>query len=873
MFLLAVNFQLRAQLPCIDIDVTGSDTICQGNCTALAVDVTGSVSTTNYTVQGIPYSPYPFTGGNPVLVNLDDLWSPAITIPFCFEFYGSLYSQLIVGTNGLVSFDVAQANGVCPWTINTPIPNPVLPMNCIMAPYHDINPTLPTAAGQTEINWQVYGTAPCRTMVITWNDVAQFGTGCDTLASTMQVVLHETTYIIDIFIADKPLCTLWNNGAAIEGLHNATGTAATVVPGRNYPTTWSASTDGVRFQPAGSPYYAIQWLDPSNNVIGTTSLVSVCPAQTTTYTVNVTLTFCAGPPVTITDQVTIYVTQSTLNATSTFTHPLCTGVCDGAANVIVTSGSPPYTYNWTPALPPVPNQSGLCAGQYTCTVTESTGCTIQVTFSLTQQIPFSIAVSTTPTICGSNTGTASVTVTGGSGVYTYEWSTGDTTTMIDSLIAGGYQVVVTDSLGCQDSILAVVGSTGLAVTSQATTVLCFGDSTATASVTVTSGTPPYSYQWMPYGGNQATATGLGVAVFMCMITDATGCSTTLIVPVTGPPPLTVLPSANMTVCTGESVTITAVVQGGTGPYTYNWSHGFPNVPTWTFTPQQTDTYTVQVVDANGCAAQPQTTQVKLNPVPVANFYALEPTCPPAEVAFTNLTDTAVSYQWFFDDPASGAQDTSTLEDPTHLYNSSGTYNVTLIATNVWGCSDTITQPIAPVPATPNTQVAAVPQQVTILNASTSIVNSTQGGVTYCVYFGDGDSLCTSSMGPYPHTYDSLGVYTVMLVAWNQDGCPDTAFTQVAVEEPTTCYIPNAFTPNGTGLNDQFLAYGINVEDFHLRVYDRWGMLLFESRDIYRGWDGTFQGNKCQEDVYVWKLTYTDNFGELNVKYGHVALIR
>lgn len=866
----------KAQAPCLNITGPPDDSICQGGCAALTVGVTGPLSTTSYTVQPVPYAPYPYTGGNPILVNLDDLWSPVINIPFCFEFYGNVYNQLVVGTNGLVSFDISQANGACPWTISAAIPNPAMPMNAIMAPHHDINPMLPTSAGQTEISWQVYGTAPCRSMVISWNDVAQFGVGCDTTSSTCQVVLYETTFIIDIFIADKPLCTAWNSGAAIEGLHNAFGTLAVTPLGRNYPSAWSATSDGMRFAPNGPAQFTVQWLDPSNNVVSTGLTCMACPTVTSTYTVNVTFTFCSGPPLTLSDQVTVFVIPTTLAGTSSYTDPLCQGVCDGTMNVNITSGSPPYTYNWYPAsanLPSVPNQTGICPGTYTCVVTDQSGCSVQFMFNLTEIVPFNLSTSNTPTTCGSNTGSATINVSTGSGTFTYQWSTGDTTQTISNLPAGSYQVVVVDSIGCIDSVIANIGSSGLQLTVQGTTLLCFGDTNATATVNTLSGTFPFTYQWMPYGGNQATAVNLGAGQFVCIVTDSIGCSSTALIQISSPPPMVVSPSSNATICFGESVTISATVLGGTGPYSYAWSHNLPNAPSHVITPSQTDAYTIQVTDANGCVSPLQTTQVKVTPLPVADFFALEPTCPPAEVAFTNMTDTAVIYQWYFGDPASGASDTSALENPTHVYNASGTYTVTLIATNVWGCSDTIVAPIAPVPATPLASVDAAEDEITITDAQASFINYSQGGAAYCIYFGDGDSLCTTEIGPYPHTYDSIGTYTVMLVTWNALGCPDTAYTTISVEEPTTCYIPNAFTPNGMGENNEFMVYGVNIEEFELRVYDRWGMLLFTTTDIYNGWDGTFQGHKCQEDVYVWKLTYLDNFGNQNVRYGHVSLIR
>jgi gliding motility-associated-like protein len=873
LLLLAACSRSNAQSACLDVAVNADDTVCAGTCVTLAAQLTGPASTTSYSTLSTSYTPYAFTGGNPVLVNLDDLWSPVINIPFCFSFYGTTYNQLIVGTNGLVSFDVAQANGACPWTISAGIPNPALPRNCIMAPYHDINPMTATAAGNTEINWQVYGTAPCRTFVVSWNDVAQYGPGCDTLSSTSQVVLHESTYIIDIFIANKSLCTGWNNGCAIEGLHNANGTAGTAVPGRNFPSQWTASNDAVRFRPAGLPAATYQWLDPSNTVVSTLPMYVACPAQTSTYTLNVTYTVCSGPPVTVSDQVTIHVIPTVLAATGVSVPPLCLGICNGSATVNVTSGQGPFTYTWAPSLPPQASQTNLCPGQYQCTVTDANGCTTVVQFNLTPQILFNVSTISTPTSCNANNGTATATPTGGTVPYMYLWDTGDTTSSISNLATGSYNVIVTDSLGCTDTLAVFVAAGTLPLTYTNTTLLCFGDSTASATVTTQGGSAPFTYVWGPYGGTSPTATGLTGGNYICMVTDCTGCIGTVTFTITSPPQMIVIPSSNATICFGESTTISAAVSGGVPPYAFSWSHSLSPVSSHLITPTQTDTYTVLVTDGNGCSSPMQTTQVKVTPLPVADFYSLEPGCPPAVVPFYNMTDTAVTYLWNFGDPSSGANNTSSLEDPAHIYVSSGTYNVTLIATNIWGCADTVTHATGAVLAAPSAEIEPAASVITTVDPSTSFINYSSGADSYCIFFGDGDSLCTNDFGPYPHTYDSLGIFTVMLVTWNSLGCTDTAWTQVAVEEPTTCFVPNAFTPNGSGLNDEFMVYGINVDEFELRIYDRWGMLLFTSRDIYDGWDGTFRGSKCQEDVYVWKLTYENNFGEKKMLYGHVSLIR
>jgi gliding motility-associated-like protein len=860
---------------CLSADAGYGDTLCQGQCANLLSTVDATRHTTSYNVTTISYAPFSFTGGTPVLVNLDDVWSTAITIPFCFEFYGTVYNQVIIGTNGVVSFDVSQASGNCPWTINTPAPNPNLPLNCIMAPFHDIDPSAVSPNGNTSINWAVYGAPPCRKFVINWNDVVMYGNGCDSLTSTSQVVLHETSYLVDIFIQDKLVCNSWNNGAAIEGLHDATGSQATIAAGRNYPVLWSAQNDGQRFIPTGAPAFTLQWLDPLGNSVGTSMIQAVCPTQTTTYTLQVSNTACSGPPIVLTDTVTIVVVQSNLTVTDSIVNPECYGTCDGMVFAFATNGIQPYTYSWSPNTSITGTvAANLCTGIYMCTVTDASGCSVSISANLTSPTPLTVNVSSTPTICSGATGTASANIIGGNGPFTYQWNTGDTTQTITGLPAGSYMVIVFDSAGCADTLAANVWMNGLLLSATQTGLLCNGDCNATATVTPASGIGPYFFTWSPYGGYDSTATGLCAGVFNCLVTDSIGCQSTYMVSIASPPPIVLVPSSNITVCQGQSTYITAGATGGTAPYSYSWSHGLPNSATNLISPSTTTVYTVVVTDANGCSSAEQTTLVKVIDLPDAVFSNSAGYCPPAIIYFTNGTDSVVSWEWNFGDPASGGYDTSTLENPAHMYASGGNYSVTLIVTNAYGCRDTLVQPAAVyVPPAPDANLTADAQFLTTLDPATVFNNLTTGGTAYVIYYGDGDSLATAGTGPYPHAYDSIGIYEVMLIAWNNTGCMDTTWLTLVIEEASTCFIPNAFTPNNSGVNDLFMVYGENVDEFELMIFDRWGMLLYTTNDINQGWDGTYNGTKCEEDVYVWRLKYLDNSGNRHERVGHVSLIR
>ncbi|HEU4717803.1 MAG TPA: hypothetical protein VFU15_08210, partial [Bacteroidia bacterium] len=91
---------------CPSVDAGLDQNVCSGQCTNLTATVQGSVGTSAYAVTSIPYNPYPYSGGNSVLINIDDTWSPAINMPFCFEFFGNTYNQIVIGSNAIVTFDL-----------------------------------------------------------------------------------------------------------------------------------------------------------------------------------------------------------------------------------------------------------------------------------------------------------------------------------------------------------------------------------------------------------------------------------------------------------------------------------------------------------------------------------------------------------------------------------------------------------------------------------------------------------------------------------------------------------------------------------------------------------------------------------------------
>ena len=271
-------------------------------------------STTSYSVEQISYNPPPYQFNcltNPVSVNIDDVWSPIINLPFDFCFYGNTYSSCIMGSNGMISFNTASANGSTGWRFDENLPSldEALFSNTIYGVYHDIDPS---KGG--EVGWELITLdTGCRALVAAWNDVPMFSN--NSILYTGMIILYENTNIIEVYVKEKNIDNFnvspWNGGNAIIGLQNDGATQAVTAPGRNsLDTNWSVINEAWRFTPSGTTLTSIEWFQGSGTSgpsIGNTNVISVCPTTTTTYTAQVTYNLCTGGTIVITDETTVTV--------------------------------------------------------------------------------------------------------------------------------------------------------------------------------------------------------------------------------------------------------------------------------------------------------------------------------------------------------------------------------------------------------------------------------------------------------------------------------------------------------------------------------------------------------------------------------------
>ena len=305
LILLLLPNLVKSQAPgCPNINVNDTTVTCDAPCVDLIAEYLHTGETTSYDVQTIPYTPpYGFTGGTSAFVGIDDIFSNVITIPFDFCFYGNTYNQLVVGANGLISFDISLANTFCTFGYSASIPStPTLTgpyENAIHGAFHDIDPSV---AG--DINYATLGTAPCRTFVVNFSNVAHFS--CTNLLTTQQIVIYETTNAIEVYIENKPTCTTWNSGNALIGIQNIGATQGICPPNRN-TGPWSATQEAWRFTPNGNANYSVEWFDNLGVSQGFGDTLNVCTQNQEDYTAEITYINCNGTTVTETVTSTVFV--------------------------------------------------------------------------------------------------------------------------------------------------------------------------------------------------------------------------------------------------------------------------------------------------------------------------------------------------------------------------------------------------------------------------------------------------------------------------------------------------------------------------------------------------------------------------------------
>ena len=478
-----------------------------------------------------------------------------------------------------------------------------------------------------------------------------------------------------LVITDDNLCTDTNTYIVNEPLALVLGSDLT-------DATCFGDNDGViDLTPAGGVApYNYQWSNDST----TQDLDSLIAGD---YTLVLTDDNLCTAEVTL----TINEPLAPISVTADSSNISCFGGNDGFIDITVTGGNGSYSYEWSNAAL-TEDLTDLFIGTYTVAVQDFKGCTTSLTMTLTQpNAPLGLSVEMTPVICFSeNNGTATVTAQGGTAPYSYLWSNTEDSLFIDSLIAGDYSVVVTDSLLCTDSItITVTEPPVLTAVADSIDVLCFGDSTGTVSVVAQGGVGDYTYLWDTGTADTTTVVdSLPAGTYTVSVTDTNSCvfitSTTINQPLA---PLSGILDVTDNICFGEALgSIDAIISGGTVPYDYLWSN---DSTTAYIDSLAVGSYTLTVTDSNACVFIIDTIIVSPTLLVVQDTVS-NVNCFAGSDGWIDLTvsEATAPYQYLWNNA-------DTLQDIDSL--TAGTYEVVITDSNscVTIYPVTVTEPLAP----------------------------------------------------------------------------------------------------------------------------------------------------------------------------------
>lgn len=548
--------------------------------------------------------------------------------------------------------------------------------------------------------------------------------------------------------------------------------------------------------------------------------------------------------------------------------PSCYGSTDGMATVNVSGGSPPYTYQWDDSSSQTtPTASGLPDGEYTVTVTDDSGCVAIDTTVLVEPDSFTITLTTEQAIScyGAQDGVVSASVGGDTSKHSFTWAN-QNGPMATGLDAGKHTVTVTtDSSGCnQTASITLSQPDSIQLTTTETDVLCFGDSTGSASITASGDNgPPFSYNWST-GDTTTSISGLPAGTYDVSVTDTNSCTNEATVVIDQPSALQLSTSTTPLSCNNSSDgSATVDVSGGKTPYSYKWNDT-DSQTTSTAKELEAGNYSVTVTDQNGCTATATALVGQPNPVAVQELDVVDESCPDAVdgAVFAKATGGTSPYSYVL-------QNDTSMEGAFNGLKGGKQYKLTTIDDN--GCqSDTlvrVNQPNEVVVDFDRDQLTVKLGQGQRLKPI--LMPADTGAYSYRWEPSTGLS-CLDCKQPVANPYQETNYE---LTVYDQNGCQYSETILVNVANPEVLYIPNAFTPDGNERNDEFKIYGEAINDIHLEVFNRWGELVFETKDPSEGWDGTYKGSDAPSGVYLYKarIRYID--GTSKEKQGSITLIR
>lgn len=536
----------------------------------------------------------------------------------------------------------------------------------------------------------------------------------------------------------------------------------------------------------------------------------------------------------------------------------CYGGHDGSLDISnSTGGVPPYSYQWSVAGGTGSQITGLGAGTYFVTISDAKNCTASGSHSVGQPEQISIDMQITDAICGQTGGAINAEATGGVGGFTYEWSTSSISNNITGLTPNMYTLTVTDANNCTQTASATVDKTGdiIANITVVQPILCGGNPDAILQGSSANGAMPLTFNW----SNSATSeiiNNLAIGTYMLTVTDAWGCTGSTEETLEAAIDVSINSNVSHVKCYGNNDgKINIDILSGEPPFTIAWSNDSTELNQSSL---PAGLYSVTITDNRDCAI-------------TENFEIIEP--PVLELAFTkkdvscysdlngtitiNVTGGTEPYTYSITTPRNQVVANSASANNLSI----GKYIMKVVDNN--GCTD--------IKETNIYQPAKLSAKVNVTNPS-------------CMGNDDGSIIVTPFGGtsPYRYTYDNFDLDTNIIVNVREGRY------SIEVEDVNACKfivsdiyvgdgilpclkIPNAFTPNGDGINETWIIENIDLyPDAQIFVYTRWGEQIYYGTPKSDPWNGTYNGKKMPTGAYLYIVETRNN--DAGVYKGTVTIV-
>ncbi len=600
----------------------------------------------------------------------------------------------------------------------------------------------------------------------------------------------------------------------------------------------------------GTSPYSFSW----SNSFTTEDLINV-------LTGNYSYTVTDANGCTFTNSVFISQPAQALTVTNTTTDVNCFGESNGGIDLTVTGGTSPYYYLWANSTYLLSNTTqdlvNIPSEIYNFEVVDANNCNFTGTLTITEPPLLETSVTGVNILCnGGNNGSVDLTVIGGTPIYIYSWNTGDVTEDLSTLIAGYYEVTVTDDHGCfsTSSITLTEPQDSLDFSFTVENVKCNDGTDGSIEVVITGGTTPYSYAWSN-GSSISETSSLTAGYYTFLITDFNGCQIGDSIFVDQPDPLTLNEVITPVTCFGFSDGIIDITPlGGTAPFDYTWFNSSFALATQTedLIAFPADIYQVEILDSNGCFYE-------------MFFEIVEPEILAIDYTFTIIScpggsDGTISVDITGGNPAYTTtwSNGEISEDLTGL--SAGVYSLIVVDTK--SCTDSITVEITE-PDTMKMTFEVVEISCIDQHDGTALVLPTGGNGGYSYLWSNGET--TALIENLYNQYYTVTVTDIL-------GCT----TQDSVFIPKNeipCVDPvNAFSPNFDAYNDTWEIDNMHLyPDAEMQIFNKWGNLIHTQTGVYAPWNGYVNDQPLPSETYYYILNL--NFEERKPLVGNITIVR